>query len=200
MSGVTLDRAKRRTALWAAAFAIAMVGLAYASVPLYRLFCSMTGFAGTTQRAEAAALPGAAQLRALGGRTIKIRFDGNTAPGMAWRFAPVSTHTSIKIGERALAFFRATNLATAETTGRALFNVSPDTAGKYFKKIACFCFDNQTLKAGESVDMPVTYFVDPAILDDPDARKIDEITLSYTFFPVDAATAAEVRAAANAKE
>lgn len=182
------------------ALAVAMIGLAYASVPLYRLFCSMTGFAGTTQRAEAAALPSVASLRALGGRTIKVRFDGNVAPGMAWRFAPASPETKIKIGERAIAFYRATNLSSASTTGRALFNVSPDTAGKYFKKIACFCFDNQTLKAGETVDMPVTYFVDPAILNDPDAKKIDEITLSYTFFPVDAATAAEVRAAATRKE
>ena len=183
-----------------AVVALAMVGLAYASVPLYRLFCSMTGFAGTTQRAEAAALPGAAELRALGGRTIKIRFDGNVAPGMAWRFGPADPHTQIKVGARAMAFYRATSLAAAPTTGRALFNVTPDIAGKYFKKIACFCFDNQTLGAGQSVEMPVTYFVDPAILKDPEARRIDEITLSYTFYPVDAATAAEVKAAATRKE
>ena len=200
MTAAALDGAKRRTALFAAGFALVMIILAYAAVPLYRAFCAATGFAGTTGRAEAAALPDAARLKALGGRTIKIRFDGNVAPGMAWRFAPEATQRKIRIGERALAFFRATNLASEPTTGRALFNVTPDTAGKYFKKIACFCFDNQTLKVGESVDMPVTYFVDPAILDDPDARKIDEITLSYTFYPVDAATAAEVKAAATRKE
>ena len=189
-----------RTALLMALVAAAMVGLAYASVPLYRLFCSMTGFAGTTQRAEAAALPDATALRALGGRTVKVRFDGNVAPGMAWRFGPAATQAQIKVGARAMAFYRATSLAPAPTTGRALFNVSPDIAGKYFKKIACFCFDNQTLAAGQSVEMPVTYFIDPAILNDPAARKIDEITLSYTFYPVDAATAAEVKAAALRKE
>lgn len=179
--------ANRTTALWAAGFAAAMAGLAFASVPLYRAFCSVTGFAGTTGRALAA--PGAAGLKGIVGRTIKVRFDGNVSPGMPWQFKPVAVETTIPVGERRMAFFRATNIGAAATTGRALFNVSPDTAGKYFKKIACFCFTEQTLKAGETVDMPVTYFIDPAIVDDPDAKKIDEITLSYTFFPVDAGKA-----------
>ena len=185
MTGAALDRAKRRTGVFAALIGVAMIGAAYASVPLYRIFCQATGFGGTTQRAEAAALPGAQTLKALGGRTIKIRFDSNTAPGMAWRFVPKDRETTIKIGEKRLAFFTATNLSTTATTGRAIFNVSPDTAGIYFRKIQCFCFTEQTLAAGETADMPVTYFIDPAILDDPDAKKIDEITLSYTFFPVD---------------
>ncbi len=172
--------ANRTTALWAAGFAVAMAGLAYASVPLYRAFCATTGFAGTTGRAEAA--PTAPVV----GQSVKVRFDGNTSPGMPWLFKPVSVETTVPIGGRRMAFFRATNISGAVTTGRATFNVSPDLAGKYFKKIACFCFTEQTLKAGETVDMPVTYFIDPAILDDPQARKIDEITLSYTFFPVDA--------------
>jgi cytochrome c oxidase assembly protein subunit 11 len=185
MTGLALDRANRRTGLWAAVLVLAMIGLAFASVPLYRMFCQVTGFGGTTGRAEAAAVPGADQLRALGGRTIKIRFDSNLAPGMAWRFAPVDRETTIKIGEKRLGFFTASNLQATPSTGRAVFNVSPDVAGAYFRKIECFCFTEQTLAGGETVKMPVTYFIDPAILDDPDARKIDEITLSYTFFPVD---------------
>jgi cytochrome c oxidase assembly protein subunit 11 len=185
MSDLALDRAKRRTGALTALLAVAMIGLAYASVPLYRMFCQVTGFGGTTSRADAAALPDSATLQALGGRTIKVRFDSNLAPGMAWRFAPRDRETEIKIGEKRLAFFNATNLAAGPTTGRATFNVSPDVAGQYFRKIECFCFTEQTLAAGETVEMPVTYFIDPAILDDPDAGKIDEITLSYTFFPVD---------------
>jgi len=180
MSGET---ANRTTALWAAGFAVAMACLAYASVPLYRAFCAATGFAGTTSRAVAA--PAAPVV----GETVKVRFDGNTSPGMPWLFKPVTVETTVPIGGRRMAFFRATNISGAATTGRAAFNVSPDLAGKYFKKIACFCFTEQTLRAGETVDMPVTYFIDPAILDDPQARKIDEITLSYTFFPVDASKA-----------
>ena len=175
--------ANRTTALWAAGFAVAMAGVAYASVPLYRAFCAATGFAGTTSRAEAAPTAPVA------GQTVKVRFDGNISPGMPWLFKPVTVETTVPIGGRRMAFFRATNVSGATTTGRATFNVSPDLAGKYFKKIACFCFTEQTLKAGETVDMPVTYFIDPAILDDPQARKIDAITLSYTFFPVDAAKA-----------
>lgn len=194
MSTLKLERAKRRTGLLAALIAVAMIGLAYASVPLYRMFCQVTGFGGTTGRAEAAALPDAARLKALGGRTIKVRFDANTAPGMAWKFAPQDRETSIKIGEKRLAFYNATNLSPTPTTGRAIFNVSPDTAGKYFRKIECFCFTEQTLAGGETVAMPVTYFIDPAILDDPHANRIDEITLSYTFFPIDNAPAKPVSA------
>jgi cytochrome c oxidase assembly protein subunit 11 len=187
MTEIGLETAKRRTGLLAALLAVAMIGLAYASVPLYRLFCQATGFGGTTGRAEAAAVPGAEQLRALGGRTVKMRFDSNVAPGMTWAFAPVERETKIRIGEKRLAFFTATNLAAVPTTGRAVFNVSPDVAGAYFRKIECFCFTEQTLAGGETVQMPVTYFIDPAILDDPDAKKIDEITLSYTFVPAEKA-------------
>ncbi|MBC7504219.1 MAG: cytochrome c oxidase assembly protein [Sandarakinorhabdus sp.] len=195
MSNLILDRAKRRTGVLAALLAVAMIGLAYASVPLYRLFCQATGFGGTTGRAEASALPGTDTLRALGGRTIKVRFDSNIAPGMAWTFAPRDRETKIKIGEKRMAYFAATNLAGTATTGRAIFNVSPDVAGAYFRKIDCFCFTEQTLAAGETAQMPVTYFIDPAILNDPDASKIDEITLSYTFFPVDTPAPKPVSAA-----
>ena len=198
MTDLAIHRAKRRTAFLTAALAAAMIGLAYASVPLYRIFCQATGFGGTTGRAVEAALPDAQTLRGLGGRTIKIRFDSNVAPGMAWTFAPRDRENSIKIGEKRMAFFTATNLASVPTTGRAIFNVSPDTAGQYFRKIECFCFTEQTLAVGETAQMPVTYFIDPDILKDPDAAKIDEITLSYTFFPVDNPTGKPVSKAATA--
>jgi cytochrome c oxidase assembly protein subunit 11 len=188
----TLATTNRRTAAIAAAFALAMVALAFAAVPLYRAFCQATGFAGTTGRAEAAALPSDSVLRSLAGRTVKVRFDANISPGMPWQFVPTATETTIKVGEKRMAFYRATNLSAAPVTGRAVYNVSPDLAGKYFKKIQCFCFNEQTLKAGEVVDMPLTYFIDPAILNDPQASKIDEITLSYTFFPVDERSRAQL--------
>ena len=196
MTDVALNRAKRRTGVLAALLAVAMIALAYASVPLYRLFCQATGYGGTTGRSEASALPDAQTLRALGGRTIKVRFDSNIAPGMAWKFAPRDRETTIKVGEKRMAYFTATSMAPTPTTGRAIFNVSPDVAGAYFRKIDCFCFTEQTLAAGETAQMPVTYFIDPAILDDPDAKKIDEITLSYTFFPVDNSAAKPVSATA----
>lgn len=175
--------ARRRTALLSALLAVAMVGLAFAAVPLYRIFCEQTGFGGTTGRAVA--LPSATEVGLAGGRTIKIRFDANTADGIAWRFKPRDNQRSVKIGEKSLAFFTASNLSSRPTSGQAAFNVSPDVAGAYFKKVQCFCFSLQTLQPGETVEMPVTFFVDPAILKDPIASKIDEITLSYTFYPVD---------------
>lgn len=174
----------RRTGLIAGGIAIGMLGMAYAAVPLYKLFCQVTGFDGTTQRVSASALPGADILQRLGGKTVQVRFDANVTSGVPWKFAPVQTVDTIKIGERRMAFYRAQNISDVPVTGTATFNVTPETAGKYFSKIQCFCFTEQTLQPGESIDMPVTYFVDPAILDDPDARKIEEITLSYTFFPV----------------
>lgn len=174
-----------RTGMLAAAFAIMMVGAAYASVPLYKMFCAVTGFDGTTQRAQAAELPTAAQLVALHGKTVNVRFDGNVAAGLPWDFHPVKAVETVKIGERRLAFFRATNNSDKPITGQAAFNVAPSTAGRFFDKIDCFCFTEQTLQPGETVDMPVVYFVDPKMLNDANGRRIDEITLSYTFFPVD---------------
>jgi cytochrome c oxidase assembly protein subunit 11 len=182
-AGTPLDQANRRIGLAAAAGALAMIGVAYAAVPLYRLFCQVTGFGGTTQ--VAAAAPTADRLVGVAGRTIKVRFDSNVAPGLPWRFHQKQNEVSIPIGEKRMAFYTATNTGDRPITGRAVFNVSPDVAGQYFIKIACFCFTEQTLKAGETVEMPVVWYVDPAIMDDPVARKIDEITLSYTFYPVD---------------
>ena len=173
-----LARRNGRTAALAALLVLAMVGLAYASVPLYRLFCQVTGFDGTTQRAEAAPGP-------VAGKEVAVRFDANTAPSLPWRFGPEKPREIVTIGEREMAFYTAKNLSARPITGTASFNVSPTQAGKYFSKIQCFCFTEQTLKPGEEVRMPVVFFVDPKILQDPDAREISEITLSYTFYPVD---------------
>ena len=160
------------------AVALAMLALGYASVPLYRLFCQVTGWAGTTQRATAEQ---AAALKPVAGRTVSIRFDGNVAGGLPWEFRPSHVTDTVVIGEREMTYFVARNKSARPITGTATFNVSPDRAGLYFTKIQCFCFTEQTLAPGEEVRMPVVYFVDPKILQDPDADDIEQITLSYTF-------------------
>jgi len=172
-----LDNRNRRIGLIAFGVALAMLGLGYAAVPLYRIFCQVTGFGGTTQRVDAAR---AATVN-VANRMISVRFDGNVARDVPWRFGPEQVTQKMKIGERKLAFFKAKNLSDQPFTGVASFNVEPEQAGRYFNKIHCFCFDKQTLQPGQEVDMPVQYYVDPAILDDPDARDIEQITLSYTF-------------------
>ena len=159
-----------------AVMAAAMVALAFASVPLYRMFCEYTGFDGTPLRAESA--PGA-----IAGQ-IGVRLDANISPNLPWRFEPVQERVRIAPGARTQILYRATNLTARETTGQAVFNVSPALAGQYFSKIECFCFTEQTLKGGQSVDMPVVFYVDPKLRTDPDTKDIDEITLSYTFYPV----------------
>ncbi len=168
----------RRVAAIAGAGAIAMLGLAYASVPLYSLFCQATGFGGTPQRAAAAPQETAQQ-------SISIRFDANTAGSLDWTFQAAQTTMTVKLGEQTLAHYRAANTSNRSLTGTAVFNVTPVSAGIYFNKIECFCFTEQTLGPGESADLPVVFFVDPAIMDDPDTSSIREITLSYTFYPVD---------------
>ena len=170
-----------RIALWMALIVAAMVGLAFASPALYRTFCSLTGFGGTPLRAEKA--PGA-----VAGQ-VGVRFDANTHPGLPWRFEPEQTRVTVAPGAQTKIFYRATNLSARTITAQAAYNVSPDQVGKYFKKIQCFCFTEQTLKPGQSVDMPVLFFVDPAIEKDPDTKDIDEITLSYTFYPVETVNA-----------
>lgn len=168
-----------RVALMAAGGVAFMTGLGFASVPLYQIFCQVTGLNGTTQRGDAA--PGAS------GGEITVAFDSNVGRNLPWRFAPEQRSDRIAIGARDMAFYTATNRSTQPVTGTATFNVSPALAGKYFTKIECFCFTEQTLKPGETVRMPVIYFVDPRIRTDPDTRDIEEITLSYTFYPVDSA-------------
>ncbi len=160
----------------AALFGLAMLGLAFASVPLYRIFCQVTGFGGATMRADAA--PGA-----VAGQ-VGVRFDANINGALPWTFTPAKT-VRINPGARTIVHYGAANLSARATTGRAVFNVSPTQAGAYFSKIECFCFTEQTLKAGEKVRMPVIFFVDPRIRTDEATRHIDEITLSYTFYPVE---------------
>jgi cytochrome c oxidase assembly protein subunit 11 len=169
-----------RTALLAAGLAGAMLCLGYASVPLYRMFCQATGLGGTTQRSEGDA-PGAVAA----GNLINIRFDANHAPTLPWEFKPEQNVERVAIGARDMAFFSAKNLSKSPSKGTATFNVTPTQAGKYFNKIQCFCFTEQTLSPDKQVRMPVIFFVDPKFLDDPDTKDIKEITLSYTFYPVD---------------
>lgn len=169
--------ARNRTVGYRAAlFGLAMLALAFASVPLYRIFCQVTGFGGTTMRADAA--PGA-----VAGQ-IGVRFDANINGGLPWKFEPARP-VRIHPGAKTIVYYESTNLAGRPTTGQAVFNVSPAQAGAYFSKIECFCFTEQTLKAGEKVRMPVIFFVDPKIRTDEATRHIDEITLSYTFYPVE---------------
>ena len=167
-----------RVVLMSTATVAVMVGLTYASVPLYRLFCQVTGFGGTTQRAEAA------PQQALD-KTISVRFDANTSGKLAWAFHPVQPALKVKFGEQNMAYYEAVNRSDKTLTGSAVFNVTPPQAGAFFNKIQCFCFTEQTLKPGEKIEMPVTFFVDPDMIKDPDAAGVDEITLSYTFYPVD---------------
>lgn len=174
-----LARRNGRTAALAGLIVLFMLGLAYASVPLYRLFCQVTGFGGTTQMRVGGEAPGAV------GRLISVRFDGNVSPALGWDFRPVDNTRRVAIGARNIALFTARNTGPTAITGTATFNVSPNQAGQYFVKVQCFCFTEQTLQPGQEVSMPVIFYVDPAILNDPDARDISEITLSYTFYPVD---------------
>jgi cytochrome c oxidase assembly protein subunit 11 len=167
-----------RVAIIAASVAVGMVGMSYAAVPLYRLFCQVTGFGGTTQRADAA--PERAT-----DSPVSVRFDANTSGNLAWSFHAVQTQMTVKVGEQNMAYYKATNISDKPVTGTAVFNVTPVQAGAYFNKIQCFCFTEQTLQPGESIEMPVSFFVDPDMLEDPDAAGIKEITLSYTFYPVD---------------
>jgi cytochrome c oxidase assembly protein subunit 11 len=178
-AATTLARRNGRTAALAALLVAAMVGLAFASVPLYRLFCQVTGFGGTTQRADAGVAPGAV------GRMISVRFDANISSALGWEFRPVDTTRRVAIGARNIALFSARNTTGRPMVGTATFNVTPSQAGQYFIKVQCFCFTEQRLEPGQEVRMPVVFFVDPAILRDPAARDISEITLSYSFYPVD---------------
>ena len=166
----------RRTVVLLALGICFMSGLAWASVPLYRMFCEATGLNGTTQRGSTA--PGGI------GQKVTVAFDANVSAKLPWDFKPERRSDTIDVGGRDMAFFTATNRSDKPVTGTATFNVTPTQAGKYFTKIQCFCFTQQTLKPGETVRMPVIFYVDPKMLDDEAARDVKEITLSYTFYPV----------------
>jgi cytochrome c oxidase assembly protein subunit 11 len=155
-----------------------MLGLAFAAVPLYRMFCQATSYTGEPRRAAQAP-------DKVLDRVIRVRFDANVDGGLPWTFHPDQNYIDVKIGETALAFFKATNNTSTPVTGQAVFNVAPEISGRYFTKIECFCFKQQTLAPHQSVEMPVTFFVDPKIVDDDDTKTIDEITLSYTFYRAD---------------
>ena len=168
-------RRNRLTAGIAVGVVVGMVGLAYASVPLYRLFCQVTGFGGTPQVAESAPAE-------IGERVIAVRFNADTGADMPWRFRPVAREMEVRVGEPALAFYRAENPSDRPVAGQASYNVTPLKAGAYFNKVDCFCFTEQRLAAGQSVDMPVSFFIDPAIAEDPNLDDVKTITLSYVFF------------------
>ncbi|MGE5163009.1 MAG: cytochrome c oxidase assembly protein [Sphingobacteriales bacterium] len=168
----------RRDALVAAccgAVVVGMVGAAYAAVPFYNWFCKTTGFGGTTQVAEKAP-------DQVLGRTLTIRFDSNVTPGLPWRFQPEQNEIQVRIGEVATVNYKVINEAAREIAGQASYNVSPPTVGAYFDKINCFCFTEQRLKAGETREMTVVFYVDPAIVKDRDQDNLNTITLSYTFY------------------
>ncbi|MBT5108797.1 MAG: cytochrome c oxidase assembly protein [Rhodospirillaceae bacterium] len=168
-------RRNRRTLFACVGAVCGMVALSFASVPLYQLFCAVTGYGGTTRVA-------AEKSASVTTRDMRVRFDASTSQDLPWRFQPVQREVRLKVGENALAFYRARNMSEENITGVATFNVTPQKVGRYFNKIDCFCFSEQTLKPGESVDMPVTFFVDPSISDDPNLDDVKTITLSYTFF------------------
>ena len=174
---MSLPRARRhrRLAFGLVLTVAAMIGLTYASVPFYRVFCQLTGFGGYTQRADRA--PAAAV-----DRVVTVRFNADVNNGLPWLFQPAQREVRLRVGETGMAYFRAQNLAGRRVAGQATFNVTPDKAGVYFNKIACFCFNEQTLEPGQIVEMPVTFFVDPALASDPKMADVTTITLSYTFF------------------
>ena len=176
-----------RTALACASLVAGMVGLAYASVPLYKLFCQVTGLGGTPG-IEAAAPEQATDI------DFTVRFDANINPTLPWTFKPVQRVVNLKLGEEGLAFYTATNNSDHPITGTATFNVTPLKIGQYFVKIDCFCFTEQTLQPGETVDMPVTFYVDPEIRQDRSTEEVTTITLSYTFYPKKSETDGQVSA------
>jgi cytochrome c oxidase assembly protein subunit 11 len=162
---------------------VLMVGASFAAVPFYNWFCRATGFNGTTQVATAA--PTSAPLA----RKIAVRFDSNVAGGLPWKFEPEKTEIEIRIGEVVTVYYTVTNQSARTTTGQAAYNVAPLTVGKYFQKINCFCFTEQTMAPGETRQMPVVFYVDPSVVDDSDNDGLNTITLSYTFYPVREPTA-----------
>jgi cytochrome c oxidase assembly protein subunit 11 len=171
-----LERRKATTAIIAVTVVAGMVGLAFGSAPLYRLVCKQLGIGGTTQVATEAP-------KAISQEPVTVRFDSNTDPQLPWEFKPEQKSVTLKFGETATIKYRAKNLSDRTIVGTATFNVTPEKVGIYFNKLACFCFQETTLKPGEEVELPVTFFVDPDLLQDEYANEVRTLTLSYTFFP-----------------
>ena len=170
------SRTIRRTALACAGLALGMVGLAYASVPLYDLLCKVTGFDGTP-------IVRASNGSSVVDRTITVRFDANVSPGLPWRFAPETPEVKVKLGETTTVAYKVTNTGDRASAGIATYNVQPDLAGAYFSKLECFCFTEQTLQPGETLESAVVFYVDPRLAEDADVKDLHSITLSYTYFP-----------------
>ncbi|MCZ7596184.1 MAG: cytochrome c oxidase assembly protein [Hyphomicrobium sp.] len=168
---------------------LSMAGLSFAAVPLYRLYCQVTGYQGTTQRADKASA-------VVLDRTVKVHFDANVAAELPWKFEPMQSALNVKVGENTLAFYKATNTSDKPTVGTSVFNVTPDAVGMYFTKVQCFCFTEQRLEPGQSIEMAVSFFVDPAFATDEETQRLSELTLSYSFYPVTAPKKAEGQAAA----
>lgn len=167
-----------RSAMMAGMFALAMLGMGFAAVPLYEIFCRVTGYGGTTQRVDAAQ---AATVQVTA-KPMSIRFDSNVNSALPWSFKPEQATDRVSVGARDMAIYIAKNESSQPVVGTATFNVTPILAGKYFHKVQCFCFTEQLLQPGQQMRMPVLYYVDPAILEDPETKDIEEITLSYTFY------------------
>jgi cytochrome c oxidase assembly protein subunit 11 len=168
----------RRNVIAAAALGaviVGMAGMSFAAIPLYRMFCAATGYAGTPSIGPAAA-PGSS------GQTIRVRFNADTNPGLPWSFAPDRSEVRVSLGDEQMAFYHAANQTGLPVTGQALYNVTPEKVGKYFHKTACFCFNKQTLAANQSMEFPVSFWVDPEIRNDPGTSDVKVITLSYTFY------------------
>jgi cytochrome c oxidase assembly protein subunit 11 len=184
-------RSHARTVVPLLAVLAAMSGVVYYSAPLYRLFCQVTGYGGSTRQARVA--PGA-----VSARIFTIRFNADVSPNLPWKVQPVAREYRLRAGARKLARYRAHNVSNRAVTGTSSFNVTPAKAGRYFVKIACFCFTRQRLAAGQIEDMPVTFFIDPAILKDRNLADVTTITLSYTFFRASPAKAKKTAAAGRA--
>ncbi len=174
-NGARSRRRHRPTALAVFAVFVLMVGVSYASVPLYRAFCRATGYGGTPQVAKAGP-------QTAGARTLTVRFDANVAPGLPWTFQPETPEISLRTGTTATIYYRIRNLAGRDTAANAQYNISPEVGGFYFNKIACFCFNEQHLGPDEVAELPVVFFLDPALEKDPTMKNVDTVTLSYTFF------------------
>jgi cytochrome c oxidase assembly protein subunit 11 len=173
-------RASKRHGAVAAVCALlvlSMAGLSFAAVPLYRLYCQVTGYQGTTQKAEKGS-------DIVLDRVVKVHFDANTAAELPWTFEPMQSSLEVKVGENTLAFYKATNNSDKPTTGTAVFNVTPDSVGSHFNKVQCFCFTEQRLEPGQSIEMAVSFFVDPAFVTDEETKNLSELTLSYAFYPL----------------
>ena len=176
-----MQRSNTRLSLYLGGLAIGMVGLSFAAVPLYQIFCQVTGFGGTPQIVDQSDVE-------ILDRGVTVTFNADTERTLAWGFEPVQRSMKLKLGEQALAFYQAVNNGDEPITGTAVFNVTPLKVGQYFNKIECFCFTEQTLQPGEAVDMPVTFYVDPRLNDDPSMQDVTTITLSYTFYRAEVET------------